>query len=123
MVAPAGNCAELYHEFELPVRKAGVAAGQKLGTPNLWFDPCAFSLQPAGFLGNAGRNILTGPAFANLDFSAVKDTQIPHLGEQGLLQFRAEIFNIFNHANFAFTPLINADRVVFAGTAVNPAAG
>ena len=101
----------------------GVAAGQALGTASLWFDPCAFSLQPMGFLGNAGRNILTGPGFANLDFSAVKDTHIPKLGEQGLLEFRAEIFNILNHANFAFSPISNADRVVFSGTAVNGAAG
>jgi hypothetical protein len=101
----------------------GVAAGQQLGTPNLYFDPCAFSLQPAGFLGTAGRNILTGPAFANLDFSIVKDTHLPHLGEQGVLQFRAEIFNILNRANFGFSPINNADRVVFAGAIANPAAG
>jgi hypothetical protein len=101
----------------------GVTPGQRLGTPNLYFDPCAFSLQPTGFLGNAGRNILSGPSFANLDFSIVKDTHISHLGEQGLLQFRAEIFNIFNHPNFGFSPINNADRVVFAGTSANPAAG
>ncbi len=101
----------------------GVAAGQQLGTPNLYFDPCAFSLQPLGFLGTAGRNILTGPGFANLDFSIVKDTHLPHMGEQGALQFRAEIFNIFNRANFGFSPINNADRVVFAGAVANPAAG
>jgi hypothetical protein len=49
----------------------------------LYFDPCAFSLQPTGFLGNAGRNILTGPGFANLDFSIVKDTHISHRGNKG----------------------------------------
>jgi Carboxypeptidase regulatory-like domain/TonB dependent receptor-like, beta-barrel len=101
----------------------GVAAGQKLGTANLFFDPCAFSLQPMGFLGNAGRNILSGPGLANLDFSAVKDTRIPFLGEAGSLQFRAEIFNIFNHTNLGFSPIDNADRVVFSGSKINPAAG
>jgi hypothetical protein len=101
----------------------GVAAGQQLGTPNLYFDPCAFSLQPSGFLGTAGRNILTGPAFANLDFSMVKDTHLPHMGEQGVLQFRAEIFNILNRANFGFSPLTTADRIVFAGTSINSGAG
>ncbi len=78
----------------------GVLAGQKLGGPNLYYDPCAFSIQPAGFLGNAGRNILRGPGFANLDFSLVKDTALGFLGESGKLEFRAEVFNLLNHANF-----------------------
>ena len=97
----------------------GVAAGQKLGTPNLWYDPCAFTLQPAGFLGDAGRNILRGPGVANIDFSLTKDTPLPFLGESGKLQFRADIFNILNHANFT-TPELggspgNSAGIVFAG--------
>lgn len=32
-----------------------------LGNPTQYFDPTGFVLQPAGFLGNAGRNVLTGP--------------------------------------------------------------
>ena len=90
----------------------GVAAGRKLGTPNLYYDPCAFSIPLAGFLGNLGRDTLTAPGLFNLDFSVVKDTALPFLGEAGKLQFRAEIFNILNRPNFsrpAFT--------VFAGTA------
>src|ERR1019366_7836223 len=64
----------------------GVAPGQKLGTPNLYFDPCAFTIPAAGFLGTAGRNILRGPGLANLDFSLMKDTAIKHLGESGKLE-------------------------------------
>jgi hypothetical protein len=78
----------------------GFAAGQKLGTPDLYFDPCAFSPQPNGTLGTVGRNIFTSPGLANLDFSFVKDTQLSFLGEGGSLQFRAEMFNILNRANF-----------------------
>ena len=78
---------------------AGVAAGQKLGTPDLYYDPCAFTLQAAGFEGNAGRGILRGPGFENLDFSLVKDTSINSLGESGKLEFRAEIFNVLNAVN------------------------
>ena len=95
----------------------GVAAGQRLGTPNLEFDPCAFTLQPAGFLGTTGRDILRGPGFANLDFSITKETALRILGESGMLEFRAEIFNILNRANFV-TPQIgwaNAADIVFAG--------
>jgi hypothetical protein len=79
-----------------------IAPGTPLGTPNLWFDPCAFTPQPLGFLGNAGRNILRGPSEANLDITIAKDTKLGFLGEAGALEFRADLFNIFNKANFQF---------------------
>ena len=47
--------------------------------------------------GNLGRNSITGPAFHNVDFSVLKNTTIR---ETIRTQFRAEIFDIFNHANF-----------------------
>ncbi len=90
-------------------------AGQKLGTPNLWFDPCAFTLQPVGFLGNEPRNAFFGPGLANLNFSLIKNTAVPRLGEGGALQFRAEFLNLFNHANF--TMPANRDAYVGAGPA------
>ena len=97
----------------------GVAAGQKLGTPNLWYDPCAFTLQPAGFLGNAGRSILRGPGIASLDFSFTKDTPLRFLGESGNLQFRADFFNILNVSNFLTPALgtggVNTAAILFAG--------
>jgi Carboxypeptidase regulatory-like domain/TonB dependent receptor-like, beta-barrel len=83
-------------------------AGQTLGTPDLWFDPCAFTIPHAGFLGNAPRNFLRGPGLSNLDFSVLKDTAIPKLGESGRLEFRAEFFNILNRANFAMPGNRNA---------------
>jgi hypothetical protein len=46
-----------------------------------------------------------------VDFSLVKDTQLPFLGEQGRLQFRTEIFNLFNHPSFGVP-----DRTAFAGS-------
>ena len=36
----------------------------------------------------------------NLDLTLAKDTRLPFLGESGKLSFRAEFFNILNHANF-----------------------
>ena len=83
-----------------------------LGTPKRWYDPCAFSEQPAGFLGNAGRNIVRGPGLANLDFSMRKNTPLRFLGESGGLEFRAEIFNILNRVNFD-----QPDANAFAATA------
>jgi hypothetical protein len=88
------------------------------GGPEQYFDPSAFTLQPAGFLGDAGRNILRGPSKVNLDLSMLKGTAVPKLGESGKLEFRAEFFNILNHANFDMP-----NNVVFNGTARNPVAG
>jgi hypothetical protein len=64
-----------------------------------WFNPCAFVDAPAGELGNAPRAPVYGPRFVNTDFSAIKD--IPLSFREGMnLQFRAEFFNLFNHAHF-----------------------
>ena len=52
------------------------------------------------------------------DFSLVKDTAIPPLGEQGFVEFRAEIFNILNHANFALPATFGR---VLTGTLTDPA--
>src|SRR5262249_15634194 len=76
-----------------------IAPGTPIGTPDLYFDPCAFSLQPAGLLGNAGRNFLFGPGLRNLDFSLTKVTHLPRMGEAGQLEFRFETFNMLNHRN------------------------
>jgi len=54
-------------------------------------------LCPAGF-GNVSRNFLRGPGFAQSDWALSK--RFP-LSEQVQLQFRAEVFNIFNRAQFA----------------------
>jgi hypothetical protein len=64
-----------------------------------WFNPCAFVDAPAGELGNAPRAPVYGPRFVNTDFSAIKE--IPLSFHEGMnLQFRAEFFNLFNHAHF-----------------------
>jgi len=57
----------------------------------------------ANLLGNGGRNEIYGPGLVDFDFSVIKDTKI---GERLDVQFRAEMFNIFNRANFN-PPLVN----------------
>ena len=52
---------------------------------------------PVARFGSLGRNVVIGPSFNNTDFSISKDTR---LSENFRLQFRAEFFDIFNHANF-----------------------
>jgi hypothetical protein len=86
-----------------------------LGNPNQWFNPNAFIAPPAtsGFYGNVGRNTYIGPGLTTWDFSVLKDTKIR---ERLNLQFRAEIFNLLNHANFNTPNLI----VFTPPTATNP---
>ena len=66
-----------------------------------WFNVSAFQrLDPvaqAGQFGNEGRNVVQGPGYQQWDFSAFKNFTFR---ESKTLQFRAELFNIFNHPNF-----------------------
>jgi hypothetical protein len=55
----------------------------------------------ANLRGNMGRNIVIGPGLSKLDLSVFKNNYIPRISESFNAQFRAEIFNIFNRANFA----------------------
>lgn len=64
---------------------------------NQWFNPNCFTLQPAGTLGDFGRDTAIGPPLYDTDLAVLKDTKIR---ESLNIQFRAEFFNIFNHANF-----------------------
>lgn len=87
-----------------------------LGTPQQWFNPNVF-LQPppnSGFFGNATRDNLAGPGLATWDFSTLKNTR---LRESLSLQFRAEIFNLTNRANFNTPALITFTPSGVSGTA------
>lgn len=88
-----------------------------LGKPGQWFNPSAFLAPPpnSGFWGNLGRDTLTGPGLGTWDFSTFKDTRIH---EQVAVEFRAEIFNLLNRANFN-TP----NLIVFTPTGVSGTAG
>ncbi len=74
-----------------------------LGSPNQYFNPAAFVVPPNGTYGNLGRNALTGPGLAELDFSLGKTM---YLSERLALELRGEAFNVFNHANFNTPNLI-----------------
>jgi len=93
-----------------------------LGNPNQWFNPNAFIAPPStsGFYGNLGRDTYIGPGLATWDFSVLKNTRIR---ESLNLQFRAEIFNLLNRANFntpnliVFTPPTATNPTGLSGTA------
>jgi hypothetical protein len=54
----------------------------------------------SNLLGDAGRNSIIGPRIVNFDMSLVKNTHVTRISETFNVQFRWEVFNIFNHANF-----------------------
>jgi hypothetical protein len=54
----------------------------------------------ANLRGNLGRNVVIGPGLSKLDLSVFKNNYIKRISESFNAQFRAEIFNIFNRANF-----------------------
>jgi hypothetical protein len=55
---------------------------------------------PLGVEGNLGRNTYRGPGFAQTDAAISKDTAIPFFfGEPGRLQFRLDVYNLFNRVN------------------------
>lgn len=88
-----------------------------LGKPDQWFNPEAFLAPPnnSGFYGDLGRDTLTGPGLATVDLSFLKEMPIR---ERLNIQFRAEIFNLLNRANFN-TP----NAIVFTPSGVSPTAG
>jgi hypothetical protein len=65
---------------------------------NLFFDPSPFSPEELGHIGNTKRRFFHGPGFNQWDLALHKNTRIT---ERTLLEFRAEFFNVFNHAQFA----------------------
>jgi hypothetical protein len=69
-----------------------------LGARGDFFNPCAFAAPATGRLGNAARVPVVGPDFVNTDFSVIKQFKLPW--ENMGLNFRAEFFNLFNHAQF-----------------------
>jgi carboxypeptidase family protein len=96
--------------------KGGGGAGcpTQVHTVANWFNPCAFAHAAPGELGNASRTPVNGPDFVNTDFSVIKQFALPW--ENMGLNFRAEFFNLFNHAQFgtpnsaggAFMPDLNS---------------
>ena len=65
-----------------------------LGTVEEWFETSSFTA--VNRFGNLGRNVVIGPAFHNTDVSVIKDVDAGKCD----LQFRVDVFDVFNHPNF-----------------------
>ena len=83
-----------------------------------WFNTTSFSLPPYGSFGNAGRNILDGPGFQNLNLALLKQAS---LNEDLDMQIRLEAFNVLNRVNLglpdAFLGSPTFGRILSAGSA------
>jgi hypothetical protein len=93
-LANTGQTADRPNATGLPY--SGGIYGNGTSSVNNFFNKAAFATNAAFTIGNLGRNTVRGPGATNVDFSAFKEFQ-PR--ERMTLQFRAEMFNLFNHPN------------------------
>ena len=101
----------------------GCAPNAFEGLATQWFDPKCFSLNAFGTFGNLGRNTGFGPDLWNTDFALLKNTRVPKISDSFNIQFRAEIFDIFNHANFGLPNTTMFTAAANGGGNLNPNAG
>ena len=105
---------------ERPNLIPGQSNNPKVGRVNEWFNPTAFGLPAVGTFGNLGRNTLIGPNLKDVDLALMKETKI---SERASVQFRAEIFNVFNRANFGLPNTNVFVQEPNGGGSYNPTAG
>ncbi len=99
-----------------PDLASGASSNPIKGGPDQYFDPTAFTLPPAGVIGNLPRNTLTGPGQAAWDLMLSRN--VPFGGGRSL-QLRVEVFNLLNRANFGLPSqnlfAANGSRLADAG--------
>jgi hypothetical protein len=115
-----------------PPTAAAANGGQNIGP--LLLNPLAFAAPRGLTFGNSGRNSVNNPARTNFNMSLLKRFSV--MGEQNL-EFRAEVFNIFNHTQFriydpshpgntgnnvvnCYGPIASGYSAGFSGDANNP---
>ncbi len=62
-----------------------------------WFNTAAFKAPGVGNFGNAPRDVFRGPGSSNLDITLAKNFRVT---EKSRIQFRWEVYNLFNHTQF-----------------------
>lgn len=88
--------------------------------PGNYFNVDAYRLPPPGTLGTLGRDQIIGPGLVDFDFALEKEGRIASIGRESLrLQFRADVFNAFNRANFSEP---NGTLYTVGGTCMVPSA-
>lgn len=90
-----GNNSNTFNNHDRPNLIGNPNSGPK--TIAHYFNTAAFVAAPINTFGNAGRNLINGPGYVDLDGAVSKTFVLPR--EMGL-QFRGEFFNALNHPNF-----------------------
>jgi hypothetical protein len=101
-VTSGANTAGLAASFRNSAQRPNLVFGVPVylhnpSDPLQYLSPAAFSLPEIGQFGSLGRGSIRGPGSKNFDLSVVKNWR---MHDRYSLQFRAELFNAFNHANF-----------------------
>jgi len=86
------------NNYNRPDQIAGCNAQSANHSQQQWINTACFQPAATGELGDANRVPVIGPDFVNTDFSIIKQFALPREGMG--LNFRAEFFNLFNHAQF-----------------------
>lgn len=95
-----------------PAQRPDLIANPNVNAPHTaqqWFNTAAFQMPSPFTFGSSGRNVVFAAPEKNMDISIIKDTA---LKEGTRLQFRTEVFNVFNHTNFEDVP----GRTAFTST-------
>jgi len=110
-------------EVSEPPDRLGGSACRTLtnsGNPNHYIKTQCLAFPGANKWGNLGRNTLIGPGVSKLDFSVFKNNRVKRISENFNAQFRAEVFNILNRANFA-SPTDNSTVFDHVGSPISSA--
>jgi hypothetical protein len=102
--------------------RPNMSGSAKLSHPSKkeWFNTSVFNVQSAGYLGNERRNQLYGPRYEHLDMSLFKDIPV---FKDGIVQFRAECFNLTNTPTFANPADSGTNEEIFGNPGVSGANG
>jgi hypothetical protein len=83
-----------------------------------WFNTAAFAVPSAGYFGDAAPGSILGPGMWDFDMAFYKNF---HVGEHKTIQFRADLYNIFNHTNFSgFSGSVGASNFGQITSALSP---
>ena len=100
-----------------PTVVAGVNPFLTTSDKRLFLNPAAFTFPQPGQFGNLGRFALHGPGLSQFDFTLHKKFAID---EKRNFEFRAEMYNLFNRANFANPPAVLATGLGTASNQIQP---
>jgi hypothetical protein len=93
-----GNMIDVPNRLAGPLNITDPRKGDAASNTNPYFNYSLFTREAFGQLGNANRRFFHGPGWNNWDLALAKDLR---LTESRILQFRAELFNAWNHAQFS----------------------